>query len=102
KWEAIVNDPFGALCAVLTYEYLRRSEAGGTLFEVSLSLLAAVAVAGLIGYGAARAVAWTFPRGLVPEYLKAPVLLVAVIGTFVLSNAIQQETGLFAVTVMGI
>jgi NhaP-type Na+/H+ or K+/H+ antiporter len=102
KWEAIVNDPFGALCAVLTYEYLRRSELGGTLFEVSLSLLAAVAIAGLIGYGAARAVAWTFPRGLVPEYLKAPVLLVAVIGTFVLSNAIQQETGLFAVTVMGI
>jgi NhaP-type Na+/H+ or K+/H+ antiporter len=102
KWEAIVNDPFGALCAVITYEYLRRSGEGGTLLAVVASLLAAAAVAGLIGYAVAKAIAWAFPRGHVPEYLKAPVLLVAVIGTFVLSNLIQQETGLLAVTVMGI
>jgi hypothetical protein len=38
----------------------------------------------------------------VPEYLKAPVLLVAVIGAFVLSNLIQEETGLLTVTVMGV
>jgi NhaP-type Na+/H+ or K+/H+ antiporter len=102
KWEAIVNDPFGALCAVITYEYLRRSEAGASLGGVIASLLAAAVLAGLIGYAVARAIAWAFPRGHVPEYLKAPVLLVAVIGTFVLSNLIQQETGLLAVTVMGI
>ncbi|MBX3594007.1 sodium:proton antiporter [Sphingomonas sp.] len=102
KWEGIVNDPFGALCAVLTYEYLRRSADGATLFQVVFSLVGAVVVAGLIGYGVARAIAWAFPRGHVPEYLKAPVLLVAVIGTFVVSNTIQQETGLFAVTLLGI
>lgn len=102
KWEGIVNDPFGALCAVLTYEYLRRAGEGATLFEVTLALVGAVVIAGLIGYGAARAVAWAFPRGYVPEYLKAPILLVAVIGTFVGSNAIQSETGLFAVTLFGI
>lgn len=102
KWEAIVNDPFGALCAVVTYEYLRRSGEGGTLAGVVLSMLGASVVAGLIGYVAARALAWALPRGHVPEYLKAPVLLVAVIGTFVGSNMIQHETGLLAVTVMGI
>ncbi|MBB4609283.1 cation:proton antiporter [Sphingomonas yabuuchiae] len=102
KWEAIVNDPFGALCAVITYEYLRRVDEGGTLASVVIALLGAAVVSGLIGYGMARAIAWAFPRGHVPEYLKAPVLLVAVIGTFVLSNLIQQETGLLAVTVMGI
>lgn len=102
KWEAIVNDPFGALCAVITYEYLRRVDEGGTLLSVVSALLGAAVVAGLIGYGVARAIAWAFPRGHVPEYLKAPVLLVAVIGTFVLSNLIQQETGLLAVTVMGV
>ena len=26
KWEAIVNDPIGALCAVVTYEILRQAE----------------------------------------------------------------------------
>lgn len=102
KWEAIVNDPFGALCAVITYEYLRRVDEGGTLLSVVAALLGAAVVSGLIGYAMARAIAWAFPRGHVPEYLKAPVLLVAVISTFVLSNLVQQETGLLAVTVMGV
>lgn len=102
KWEAIVNDPTGALLGVVTYEYLRRSGEGGTLASVILSLLAAAIVAGLIGWIAARIIGWLFPRGHVPEYLKAPVLLVAVISVFVGSNMIQQETGLLAVTVMGI
>ena len=31
KWEAIVNDPLGALCAVVAYEYFRRSADGATL-----------------------------------------------------------------------
>lgn len=102
KWEAIVNDPFGALCAVVTYEYLRQSALGATFGAVLISLMAAAVVAGLIGYGMARAVAWAFPRGYVPEYLKAPILLIAVIGTYVLSDLIQHETGLLAVTVMGL
>lgn len=102
KWEAIVNDPIGALCGVITFEYLRRAGEGVTIPALLGSLLAASIVAGLIGFGAARAIGWAFPRGHVPEYLKAPVLLVAVIATFVVSNLIQQETGLLAVTVMGI
>ncbi|KQR87547.1 cation:proton antiporter [Sphingomonas sp. Leaf343] len=102
KWEAIVNDPIGALCGVVTYEYLRRVGEGGTIASVALSLLAASVVAGLIGWLAARAIGWAFPRGHVPEYLKAPVLLVAVIGAFVVSNLIHQETGLLTVTVMGV
>ena len=102
KWEAIVNDPVGALLGVVTYEYLRRAGEGGTLASVILSLLAAAVIAGLIGWLAARAVGWAFPRGHVPEYLKAPVLLVSVISVFVGSNMIQQETGLLAVTVMGV
>ncbi|TPG39021.1 sodium:proton antiporter [Sphingomonas koreensis] len=102
KWEAIVNDPLGVLCAVVTYEYLRRYEAGATIFSVFLALLGAALVAALVGFAVALAVAWLFPRGHVPEYLKAPMLLIAVIGTFVLSNLIESETGLLAVTVMGV
>lgn len=102
KWEAIVNDPIGALCAVVTYEVLRQAGSGATIWQSAVSLVFAALVAGLIGYGVARLLGWALPRGYVPEYLKAPVILVAVIGTFVGSNTIQQETGLLAVTVMGI
>lgn len=102
KWEAIVNDPLGALCAVLTYEVLHRAGQGDTIVGVVVSLLLASAVAGLIGYGAARAIAWAFPRGYVPEFLKSPVLLIVVIGVFVGGNMIQDEAGLLTVTVMGV
>ena len=37
-----------------------------------------------------------------PEYLKVPVLLTAVIGVFVGANLIEHEAGLIAVTVMGV
>lgn len=104
KWEAIVNDPTGALCAVIAYEYFRKvaEQPGATLFEVVPPLIIAAVLAGLIGYVAALAIAWSFPRGTVPEYLKVPVLLTAVIGVFVVSNLIEHEAGLVAVTVMGV
>lgn len=104
KWEAIVNDPTGALCAVIAYEYFRKvaEQPGATLFEVVPPLIIAAIIAGLIGYLAALAIAWSFPRGAVPEYLKVPVLLTSVIGVFVVCNLIEHEAGLVAVTVMGI
>jgi len=102
KWEAIVNDPFGALCAVIAYEYFRRSAEGGTPIEVVPAIAVAALISAVIGYGAARAIAWSFPRGFVPEYLKVPVLLVVVVAVFVGCNQIEHEAGLLAVTVMGI
>lgn len=102
KWEAIVNDPTGALCAVIAYEYFRLSATGASWVAIIPPMLVAALGAGLIGYCAARAIAWAFPRGFIPEYLKAPVLLVSVIAVFVLSNTIEHEAGLVAVTVMGI
>ncbi|MGY8973100.1 MAG: cation:proton antiporter [Sphingomonadales bacterium] len=104
KWEAIVNDPIGALCAVVAYEYFRKvaESPGSGLIEVVPPLVIAAIIAGLIGYVAAAAIAWAFPRGAVPEFLKVPVLLTSVIVVFVLSNQIEHEAGLVAVTVMGI
>ena len=102
KWEAIVNDPIGALCAVVAYEYFRLSAGGASVFAVIPPMLLAAAASAAIGFAAARAIAYTFPRGLVPEFLKVPVLLVVVIGVFVVCNLIEHEAGLIAVTVMGI
>ncbi len=104
KWEAIVNDPIGALCAVIAFEYFRMisERPGATLFEVVPPMIFAAIIAGLLGYAAAKAIAWAFPRGAIPEYLKVPVLLTTVVAVFVLSNKIEHEAGLVAVTVMGI
>ncbi|MBT8142405.1 MAG: cation:proton antiporter, partial [Gammaproteobacteria bacterium] len=42
-----------------------------------------------------------FLRGYVPEFLKSPVMLTLVLVVFELSNALQHEAGLLAVTIMG-
>ena len=104
KWEAIVNDPTGALCAVIAYEYFRlvAEQPNATIFEVVPPLIIAALLAGAIGYAAAWIIAFLFPRGAVPEYLKVPVLFTTVIAVFVLSNKIEHEAGLVAVTVMGV
>jgi NhaP-type Na+/H+ or K+/H+ antiporter len=104
KWEAIVNDPTGALCAVIAYEYFRKvaETPGASLFEVVPPLIVAAVISGLIGYAAAWIISYLFPRGAVPEYLKVPVLFSLVIAVFVVCNMIEHEAGLVAVTVMGV
>lgn len=102
KWEGIVNDPLGALLAVLVFEYLSYAGQDKPILEIGLWMLFATVIAGIIGFIFARVIAHIFPRGWVPEYLKAPILLVAVITCYGLADAIEHETGLLAVTAMGV
>ncbi|MBB5515877.1 NhaP-type Na+/H+ or K+/H+ antiporter [Rubricella aquisinus] len=102
QWEAIVNDPFGALAAVLAYEVISALNTAETLGEAAwhlvLGIIVAVVVGGLAGVGIVQA----FRRALVPEYMKVPVLFVTVLAAFAASDFVLHESGLLAVTFMGI
>ena len=52
----------------------------------------------LVGIGTGRAL----QKNYFPEYLKSAIVLCLVLGTFSLSESITHETGLLAVTVMGV
>ena len=101
RWEAIVNDPIGALFAVVAFEvilvYIGLHEAENLV----MLLLAGFAVAIVGGWLAAKLIVWSFVRGHVPEYLKAPVLLASVVGIYAATNTLLEESGLLTVTVMG-
>ncbi|MEO1036680.1 MAG: sodium:proton antiporter [Pseudomonadota bacterium] len=102
KWEGIVNDPIGALLAVLVFQFLMFSGAGSGWGEIAGNLMTALA-AGLIGGGLGGFVtARAFQAGLVPEYLKSPIMLGLVLIVYVLANLAQDEAGLLAVTIMGV
>src|SRR5689334_1269515 len=61
KWEAIVNDPVGAILAALTLEAL----AGGgdkQAVAIAVQLLSGLAVSGALGVGAGVLVWWSFTR----------------------------------------
>lgn len=102
KWEGIVNDPIGALLAVLTFQFFVFAGEGEGWAAVIEGLASAMAVAvglgGMVGWLVGKA----FQRGMVPEYLKSPVMLTLVLMVYVLSNLVQEEAGLLTVTVMGI
>ena len=102
KWEGIVNDPVGALFAVVAFKFIFYSTtADATVLGVFGSLLFAAVFGTVMGIASGYALAWAFRRGHIPEYLKAPVVLVWVIMVYVVSNTIGEETGLLAVTAMG-
>ncbi|MEX6633857.1 cation:proton antiporter [Hyphococcus lacteus] len=102
KWEGIVNDPIGALLAVVVFEFLVIGDHGASSTDIISSLIVAAILAAGAGYGFGKLTAVSFRRGWVPEYLKPPVLLALVLVCFELANLLQHEAGLLSVTAMGV
>lgn len=102
QWEAIVNDPIGALAAVLAFEVVLVINLSTTVEQAASIFAAGIFVSTLAGLAAGYGLAAGFRRGWVPEYMKVPVLFVVLIAIFALSNIVLHESGLLAVTVMGI
>ncbi len=102
QWEAIINDPIGALAAVLAFEVVlalnTATTASQAMTELLLGAVVATAAGGAAGVGLSR----SFKRGWVPEYMKVPVLFALLLGVFAASDAVLHESGLLAVTIMGI
>lgn len=103
RWEGIVIDPIGALLAVLVFEALFVGQKLDLGFGLAMqALMLTVLVGGVLGVVAAFALAAVLKRFWVPDSLQNPVSVLLVVAIFVLSNAIQHESGLLATTVMGI
>ena len=102
RWEAIVNDPIGALFAVVSFEIFLVFQGGHAAHGLAFNIVLAFLFALLAGLGMAQLLIWAFIRGHVPEYLKVPVLFASVLAVFAASNLFLEESGLLAVTVMGI
>lgn len=102
QWEAIVNDPIGALCAVLAFEVVMVRQTATSAGSAATELVVGIVFASIIGLLAGVGLAWAYKRGHVPEYMKVPVLVAVILGAFALSDGLLHESGLLAVTVMGI
>ncbi|HWU77647.1 MAG TPA: sodium:proton antiporter [Rhodanobacter sp.] len=98
RWEGIVIDPLGALFAVLIFEAIVSHQEGHTIGI----FFATVSCGVVIGAMAAWLMAFFLRRQLVPDYLQNFAVLAAVLLAFSLSNTLTHESGLLAVTIMGI
>lgn len=95
RWEGILIDPVGALLAVLVFQFILTGQA----WQLFASSIAFGAASGLAG-------AWTLgfvlKKHWVPEYLLNVLTLAWVVLVFAGSDYLAHESGLLAVTIMGI
>jgi NhaP-type Na+/H+ or K+/H+ antiporter len=96
RWEGILIDPVGALLAVLVYQFII---AGTASYEVALVSIAAGLI---VGAAAALSLGFVLRRHWIPEYLLNTVTLAVVVMAFAGSDYLAHESGLLAVTVMGV
>ncbi|MFT8978861.1 cation:proton antiporter [Gluconobacter oxydans] len=104
RWEAIVNDPLGAILAavVLQLMMLHVDVHADVFFTHTLpDLLGAIAVSLSAGILPAYLIRYLFTRDLMPEILKTPMLISMALVTFSLCNLEMGGAGLMAVTIFG-
>ncbi len=102
RWEGILIDPIGALLGVLVFEYII-SEAGSSAFGQTLiiffkTLVLSSLIGGIAGYGFGLLIR----NHWLPEFLHNIFALTLVFGVFAAAEVAQHESGLLAVTVMGV
>ena len=100
KWEAIVNDPVGALLAAIVLALMLAG--GETPPVLAVSLVAGLAVSLGLGIGGALLVQWLVRHDQAPEVLKTPILLAMALGIYAVSNLVIDGAGLAAATIFGI
>lgn len=98
RWEGILIDPIGALLAVLVFEFTVSEQHQHTILMFGVTVIAGT----LLGLAGAWLLATLLRRQWLPDYLHRVASLALVLGVFTLSNALAAESGLLAVTVMGL
>ncbi len=96
RWEGILIDPVGALLAVLVFQYIVIGTGSLLIFLMSIAVGVATGAAG------ALSLAFAIRKHWVPEYLLNVLTLAWVVLVFAGSNYLSHESGLLAVTVMGV
>ncbi|MCE9684660.1 sodium:proton antiporter [Shewanella sp. AS16] len=100
RWEGIVIDPIGALLAVLVFEFISvaAAPASHVLSALGSMLSLGIGLGALAGYLLGQ----ILRHNLLPHYLRNTAVLTLMLGVFVGSNLLQEESGLLSVTLMGV
>lgn len=101
RWEGIVIDPVGALFAVVVFEWIIAQQSGTGLAYISWMFIQTIGAGLLLGVAMGYLTGVVLRQHLLPEYLHNFGALAVVCGTFALSESLYHESGLLAVTVMG-
>ncbi|MFW5877933.1 MAG: cation:proton antiporter, partial [bacterium] len=102
KWEGILVDPIGALLAILVFEVLLIGKVDNAAPVILLHILKTILLTTLTGGGFAALLILLIRKYWVPSFLHEFAALSFVVAAFLISNHLQEESGLLACTIMGI
>ena len=102
RWEGIVIDPLGALLAVLVFDFIISGQQNNALGVILLTFGKIIFSGFFIGFVSGWLIGELLRKQHVPQYLRNIFTLISVFAVFVSSEMIETESGLLAVTIMGI
>lgn len=101
RWEGILIDPIGALFVVVVFEFIVSHGQASGFSHSLLAFFKIIGVGTALGFIGGVTMSFVLRRYWVPEYLQNLATLSMVFIVFTLSNAAAHESGLLAVTLMG-
>ena len=101
RWEGILIDPIGALVAVLVFDFIVAGT-GATFEDSALMFVRIVGVGLVFGLAGGYVIYLLLHNYLIPDFLRDITILSAVLSVFAVSSALAPESGLLAVTAMGV
>lgn len=102
KWEGIVIDPIGAVAAVIAFEIVAESQYSGVIGHAALTVTKTLVFGTFLGLVGAVLLAVAVRRFWVPDHLHTITAAMFVVVVYAGANYVAHESGLMAVTVMGI
>jgi NhaP-type Na+/H+ or K+/H+ antiporter len=101
RWEGILIDPLGALLVVVVYEFIVAQGQSEGVMSGFLAFIEIIASGTFFGLAAGWLLGFILKRHWVPEYLENMATLTLVFISFSVANMLAHESGLLAVTLMG-
>ena len=102
KWEGILIDPLGAILAVLVFNFIVITQAAATSGQLYIILGLTVASGVILGVLAGYLFGQVLRKHWLPDYLRDYAALAMVILVFTIAENVASESGLLAVTIMGV
>ena len=103
KWEGMINDPIGAVLAIVVFESIRSGHLSDDIRTIAaMSFLKTVLLSLVGGAVGAGLLVICLKKYWIPDHLQAPLALGVALLLYGICQVLQPESGLAAVTVMGL
>lgn len=101
-FEGIINDPLGAIFALLVFQVIQVEQVETAVSLILWSVLRAALVSAALAVATGYGYIFLRKRGWIPDSLENAILIGLVLSVFLVAQSVQSESGLLAVTILGI